>query len=152
MSPFVGSERWLEVTNYPRMEDSMRAWLITWEGSGNHNKLKNPIAAILSWRYSPERVRQLVEQIYINQTSTVDEQMIYAKNKKRNPYPAYYDTYEGANVTWQIYCGPNPYLHARLVEELCLERDENKREKLNWKESPRPKSKKLDRSLYVAAT
>ena len=58
----------------------MRAWLIKWEGSGNHPELENPVVAILSGRYSPERVRQLVEQMYINHIATVGEQIIYAKN------------------------------------------------------------------------
>jgi len=131
----------------------MRAWLVTWEGSGNHAELESPVAAILSWRYSPERVRRLVEQMYINQTSTIGEQMIYAKNKKKNPYPAYHTTTsKGAEISWQIFCGPNPYLHARFVEDLRLEEDENKRQRLSWREYPGPKSKARDKSVYVDAT
>lgn len=126
----------------------MRAWLITWEGSGSHSKLERPIAAILNCRYSPERVRRFVEQMYIYQTSTVDEQIIYAKNKKKNPYPAYYETYKGADISWQIFCGPNPYLHARLVENLHLEADENQRQ-LTWKEYTRPRAEGITRSLYL---
>ena len=78
--------------------------------------------------------------------------MVYAKNKKKNPYPAYYDTYQGANITWQIFCGPNSYLYARLVEELRLEVEENQKQKLSWKEYLRPRSKYLERNLYVDAT
>ena len=110
------------------------------------------MVAILSWRYSPERVRQLIEQMYINHTATISEQMIYAKSKRRNPYPAYYDTYRGANVTWHIFCGHNPWLHARLVEELHLEAEGNEKQKLSWIEFPRPKAEKRAASLYVRAT
>lgn len=130
----------------------MRAWLITWEGAGNHEELEKPVVAILSWRYSPERVRQLVEQLYINHTATISEQMAYAKSKRKIPYPAYYDTYKGANVTWQILCGHNPWLHAQLVEELRLEVEGSGKQKLSWIEFPRPKSEKRADSLYIVAT
>jgi glycosidase len=126
----------------------MRAWLITWEGTSNKVELKNPVVAILSWRYSPERVRRLVEQMYINHTSTISEQMNYARSKKRNPYQAYYNE----NITWQIYCGHNPHLHAQLVESLCLETDANNRQKLSWIAFPRPESKKINCSVYFSAT
>ena len=130
----------------------MRAWLVTWEGSGNHEELEKPVVVILSWRYSPERVRKLVEQMYINHTATIGKQLAFAKNKKRNPYPAYYDTYRGANVTWQIFCGHNPWLHARLVEELHLEGNDYEKQKLSWIEYPRPKAEKREASLYINAT
>ena len=74
------------------------------------------------------------------------------KIKKRNPYPAYYDTFNGANVTWQIFCGHNPWLHAQLVEDLRLEEGDNQRQRLSWVEFPRPKSEKRNASLYLAAT
>jgi hypothetical protein len=90
--------------------------------------------------------------MYINHTATISEQIVFAKSKRRNPYPAYYDTYRGANVTWQILCGHNPWLHASLIEELRLEVEADGKQKLSWIEFPRPKAEKLEASLYVSAT
>src|SRR5206468_1342768 len=42
------------------------AWLVTWEHDGDHAVPPSRIAAILSSRWSPERVRDEVELIYVN--------------------------------------------------------------------------------------
>jgi hypothetical protein len=44
----------------------MKTWLVTWKWAGNHAKVENPIAAILSFRLSGKRVREIVEQIYVD--------------------------------------------------------------------------------------
>jgi hypothetical protein len=128
----------------------MRAWLITWEWNGDHAKVDNPLVSILSSRYSPERVRLLVEQLYINDGATASEHIAYARNKKNNPYPAYYNSSSSGRHTWQIYCGHNPHLYARLVFDLKHEGIAGGKQKLTWKENPRPNSEWIALSLEIS--
>lgn len=99
----------------------MKAWLVTWEWAGDHAKVKNPIAAILNPRLSPARVREIVELIFVNESYSFSERVSYANNKKFNVYPAEYDTFKGANYLNRIYCGRNPHLFARQVDDIRVE-------------------------------
>jgi hypothetical protein len=38
------------------------------------------------------------------------------------------------HCAWEVYCGHNPYLYARLVDDLKVELDSNGKEMLIWKE------------------
>jgi hypothetical protein len=38
----------------------------------------------------------------------------------------------------EIICGHNPYLRARLVDDLTIERNDDGKEEVNWKERPKP--------------
>lgn len=126
----------------------MKAWLITWEWAGDHAKVKNPIASIMNSRISGERMREIVEQIYVNERYSLSERAAYAKNKKSNPYPAYFGTFKGVHCLWEVYCGHNPYLYARLVSDLKIEEDRNGKEVISYKE-PREwiKAYKSERSM-----
>jgi hypothetical protein len=63
----------------------MKAWLITWEWAGEHAKVDEPIAAILNPRYSPQRVRDIVELLYVNGMYSLGERASYAKGKVFKP-------------------------------------------------------------------
>jgi hypothetical protein len=117
----------------------MVAWLITWEWIGNHAKVENKIAAILNYRLSSDTVREIMEQIYINNYTSLGERVAYAKNKKNHPYPAQSDRINGVPWSGRMYCGHNPFLYARIVDDLCVNVDENREETLTWKERSRPK-------------
>lgn len=117
------------------------AWLVTWEWIGDHAKVPEDkkIAAIFNWRWSGSHVKELVEQLYISHKYTAWDKIGVAKNPKGNPYPALYGDIEG--VPWQgmIHCGDNPFLHARLVNDLCIEISDEGPDKLTWKNKPKPK-------------
>jgi hypothetical protein len=101
----------------------MKAWLITWEWAGDPDRVKKPIVSIMNSRISGERMREIVEQIYVNETYSLKARAAYAKNKKNNPYQAYFGTFKGAHCLWEVYCGHNPYLHARIVNDLKVEEE-----------------------------
>jgi hypothetical protein len=119
----------------------MKAWLITWEWSGEYAKVENPVASILNPRLSPQKVKEIVELLYVNQNYTIREKLAYSNNKKFNPYPAYYTRINGIQWLGEIFCGHNPYLFARKVEKIKVEEDENGNEVLSWKELPKPNIK-----------
>jgi hypothetical protein len=112
----------------------MKTWLITWEWAGGHAKVKKPIVSIMNSRISGWRMREIVEQIYVNERYSLSERAAYAKNKKNNPYPAYFGTFRGAECLWEVYCGHNPYLHARIVNDLKVEEDRSGKQTISYKE------------------
>jgi hypothetical protein len=102
----------------------MKAWLVTWEWCGEHAKRNEPLAAIFNPRYSSERVRELVGFIYRSTEYSLRDQAEYARNKRYNPYPAEFgQTKDGSPWGGEIICGHNPFLRARLVDDLIIERN-----------------------------
>jgi hypothetical protein len=122
----------------------MKAWLVTWEWSGDRAKRYNKVAAIFNPRFGEDRVRQLVEFIYLSAEYSLSERMGFAKDPKHNPYPAEFGSLDGVPWRGEINCGHNPYLFARLVDDLTVEADAHGNEKPSWKERGYPKGKRTD--------
>lgn len=114
------------------------AWLVTWEWIGNHAKRKDKIAAILNWRLSPERVAEIIEIIHANEFYTLAERLAIAKNKKLNPYQTGYGAIQGIPWEGRLLCGHNPFLEARLVDNLCVVKDNEGNQTLVWDEHEKP--------------
>ena len=113
----------------------VKAWLVTWEWSGNHAKRDEKVAAIFDSRLSPERVRSFVEVLYAHEMYTLSERVAwFVGNKKRNPYPAEFVRLEGVPWEGEINCGHNPHLRARLVDDLTVERGQDGKETATWKD------------------
>jgi len=114
------------------------AWLITWEWAGDHARREDRIAGILSSRLTAEQIKEIVETIYANEFYTYRERIAFAKDRKANPYPATFDDIDG--IPWQgrIRCGHNPWLEARLVDNLLVLQGANGDEELSWDERPNP--------------
>jgi len=112
-------------------------WLITWEWWNGHTK----IALALRGRLSPKRVKEIVESLYAYSQYTPSEFVRYCveKNGKDNPYPAKFADIKG--VTWEgrIYCGDNPRLYARKVDNLDIYMREDGESDIRWEERPIPK-------------
>lgn len=60
----------------------MGHWLITWEWSGDHAKVKNKIAAIINYRASHKKIAELVEFIYATKSYTLSERLNFVKDKR----------------------------------------------------------------------
>ena len=100
------------------------AWLVTWEGVGGHVKIEEQVAAILNPRRSVDRVKDIVELLYVNASHSYVERINYAKSRKNNPYPAEFGvSHNGVPWTGEVTCGHNPFLEARLVDNLRVEGD-----------------------------
>jgi len=117
----------------------VKAWLVTWEWIGDHAKSEEKVASVLDARLSGARVREFVEFLYVSQNSSTGEKIAWARNKKLNPYPARFGALDGIEWQGQIECGHNPWLFARLVDDLAMEVDAQGHEKVTWKERPRPR-------------
>ena len=130
----------------PRKPRKIKAWLVTWEWSGNHAKRDKKVAATFDSRLSPERVRAFIEVLYAYETYTLSEKITaFVDNRRRNPYPAEFLKLDGGSREGEIHCGHNPYLRARLVDDLTVERGQDGVETATWKDrySAREVRKKL---------
>lgn len=113
----------------------MAHWLVTWESAGTHAPPPRGqlIAAVYAARRSAESVAQALEVIYAYECYTPAECLSFTRAKEL-PYPATFGDINGRQWLGQITCGDNPYLFARLVDN--LKPDDN--DDLRWNERPRP--------------
>jgi hypothetical protein len=116
------------------------AWLVTRHWVADHANREVEVVVIFSPRLGGVRVREFVELIYLTSGYfTLSEQvsMMWSRHG-RTPYPARFgQTRDGDPWAGEILCGWDPYLRARLVNDLTVERDADGKEKANWKERPR---------------
>jgi hypothetical protein len=112
-----------------------KAWLVTWEPFYKREleDIQRPrVVAILKPQLSSSTIRQLLPVIFISESRlTFSEKIGYGLCK---PSP---------NHLWEefgvLYCGSKPFLMARQVDDLYVERfaETQWRQKLHWTERPR---------------
>lgn len=121
-----------------RKPSGVAAWLVTWEHSGDHAKPTERVAAVLRPRVPGRRVAEIVELLYANASYEPSERISLLRRGARNAYPARFGTLRGIPWEGEIFCGHNPWLEARLVDNLRVERDSAGAERFAWDERPRP--------------
>jgi hypothetical protein len=114
----------------------LKAWLVTWEWMGDHAKRPDKVAE--DPRLPAERVRRIVELLYHREAS-LSEKVDWRLRHNRQPYPAKFMHIEGTQWLGNIYCGDNPWLFARLVDDLEVESDGQGNEKATWKDRYKPR-------------
>jgi hypothetical protein len=116
------------------------AWLITRHWTADYPKRE--VVAILSPRIGGVRVRDLVDFLNMTKELTLGEQIsVMWPRHGRTPHPARFgQTKEGEPWAGEILCGNDPFLRARIVDDLTVERDSEGGEIVNWKERSRPSS------------
>jgi hypothetical protein len=121
-----------------------KAWLVTWEWLGDHAKRPDKVAEILDPRIRSERVRRIVELLYHREAS-LSEKVAWRLRKRHQPYPAEFTRLEGVQWMGEITCGHNPWLRARLVDDLTIKRGADGKETATWKDrhNPREVRKKI---------
>jgi hypothetical protein len=132
-----------------RSTKGIRAWLVTWEWVGDHAKPERKVAAIFNPHWSPDRVRQYVEFIYVTSHYSISERIAYAKNRSFNPYAADFMRVNGIQWQGQITCGHNPWLFARLVDNLAATGEPDDEDKVVWTKLPNPDFDKISRELKI---
>ena len=103
------------------------------------------VAAIFSPRIGGLRVRKFVE--VINVTSgyfTLSEQLSMMWPRRTQYAARLGQTKEGDPWEGEVLCGDDPYLHARRVDDLIVERDADGHERAVWKERPRESSTRMN--------
>lgn len=119
------------------MSKGISAWLITWDWGNDSAAVVDRIAAVLHPNKASRTVEGYVEFLYAVRTSTVSELIAYAKRPSNNPYRAKAESINGVTHGNRITCGANPWLYARKVKNLRVERDaETGIETIRWLEPP----------------
>ena len=112
----------------------MNAWLITWEGTSPKITDENRIIGILGSRRSDSFVAELVEFIYLRNSSSVSEMAYIANRPKKKPFPAERtQIINGVPHGERLICGHNPWIYARKVKNLKIAQDGDV-EIITWKE------------------
>ena len=114
------------------------AWLVTWESFGGHAAVpkSKKVAAILNYRNSPKKVRAFIEQLYIAHGKSSWDKLLAADSPRKIPCPAKFAQIDGISWEGKIDCGDNPWLHARMVNNLQVLIHANGREEVIWSELP----------------
>lgn len=118
-------EEFLSQTKLVRKKKS--AWLIYQTEASHHSP--SEVLCIIDSRRGVDRVSQLVEQMYMAQNYSLVEKMHFSSRPRDNPYPAKASFTERHAI---ITCGHNPWLEARVVRNLKLNRSPNGVELLEW--------------------
>ena len=116
------------------------AWLVTWEWIGDHAHVEESekIVAVLNYRWSSEKVRDLVEQLYAAFKYGPSDKAAVAHNKKTNPYCAKFGSISGVPWGGEVMCGHNPWLYARSVKNFRVKVRDDGTQQCLWEEVPRP--------------
>ena len=113
-------------------QKNVRAWLITWEG--NHGREDN-IAMLLRPETAESRVAHLTAMLYANALGTFEDRLAYIVERDpfNHPYRPWRGSPDGRELDGHFMCGANPYLYARRVEGITIEKTE-RTEMLRWRE------------------
>jgi len=102
------------------------------------------VAAILSSRLGGVRVREFVELLdLVNYTLGEQLAMRWSRHGQTMCPDKFGQTREGDPWECEVLCGNDPYLWARIVDDLAVERDPEGKEKTTWKERPRASIKRI---------
>lgn len=102
----------------------MTAWLILWEGSGEHARLENPLVDIISRHKGVLYIKEYVQRIHDLNCLTLMERAP-AQRYSRPISPGYIAQVQHGCHGITIHCGHNPFLVAKPVRNLVITYDSN---------------------------
>ena len=115
----------------------MNAWLLTWEGTEPETIFDNDnkIVTILSGRTPSESVELIVYVLYTRCLWTAGDISYFANRRKERENQLYKPIC--ANLRGGFYYGSNPWIYARRVTDLVIEKNEEEGlEHISWSELP----------------
>ncbi|MFA6093057.1 MAG: hypothetical protein WCU88_07070 [Elusimicrobiota bacterium] len=115
------------------------AWVVTWEGVSDNQRVEQPLVTFFNPHWSGKRVQDAVELLYAAMRLLPDEKLSFAIKPSTNPYRATFGDIDGVRWLGHIHCGDHPWLSARIVDDIRTERDTEGKETVVWNERPRPK-------------
>jgi hypothetical protein len=117
----------------------IKAWVVQWEWATEVARVEKPLIAVLPGRTNHKWVAKFVELVYAGAMYEPDELVAWTANPRANPYRAQFPrrlpSPDGhGNVTWPVavVCGHNPYVAAKLVENLRAVPAEDGTSTLQW--------------------
>jgi hypothetical protein len=118
------------------------AWLIRRRFLHDHASRPDEIVAILSGRLGGDRIREFVELSHFTRNYSLAEQasMLWPRPGGLQSRARFGETQEGDPWEGEVYTWGDPYLLARRVDQLVVDRDEDGKETVTWKDRPRESS------------
>jgi hypothetical protein len=119
-----------------RKPKKRNAWLITWESSRDDyfKDLDRPrVVAILKPQLNPSTIKRILPILFTSESHlTFGEKISYSFSRRNSGWLR-------SDFNCVIYCGNNPWLQARIVKELWVERypETAWRQTLHWTEHTR---------------
>ena len=112
----------------------MKAWLLTWEGTyGPALVADKKIVAIISSSRSSNVIEDMVDILYSRSVDSAYD-MAFLANKRGERKSEYKHSYSQPH---RLFYGRNPCIYARIVSDLKVERDEDRKiECVRWIEPP----------------
>jgi hypothetical protein len=65
-----------------KRESLRSAWLVTWEWSGDHARVEDPVVALFNRPWDGKAVRLIVEQLYSALKYSISDKFAVARNRK----------------------------------------------------------------------
>jgi hypothetical protein len=103
---------------------------------GGDGRPEDNIAMLMQPATAEGRVMDMMALLYANACGTPSERLAYAAHRDRtiHPYRAWLASRNRREREGHFICGGNPYLYARLVEQVTVESTETGTELLHWRE------------------
>lgn len=113
--------------------NDMVAWLITWEWDNPQNEVENRIVSILNYRRSPPQIRKYLEFLWVHHSRSLYGVASWAAHRSSPPairgdiveekFEGPYGTIESRTEqsSWDLEIGTDPYLRARVVDDLRVD-------------------------------
>lgn len=113
-----------------------KGWVIFWEAAGGHKHVneEEKVVAILSCRFSGERIRFMVQQFYTSLCASHSEKISFINNPEFNPFRANFGHRGRIPCQDIVRAGHNPFLVARLVQNIRVLDLGDGKEKVEWEE------------------
>jgi hypothetical protein len=120
------------INNRTIRRKNVRAWLITWEG--DHGREDN-IAMLLHPETAESRVAHLLGLLSANTLGTLEDRLAYVMERDPidHPHRPRRGGPDGRERDGHFTCGANPYLYARRVEAITIEKTDGG-ETIRWRE------------------
>lgn len=111
----------------------MKAWLITWEGTGVTDEHK--LVGMYSFRRGDAFICELIEFLYLSHYANASQMSWLTNRPSQKTYKARGVFVNNVPVAGRVTCGRDPCIYARLVSELdCLTDEARDMEILTWRE------------------
>jgi hypothetical protein len=111
-----------------------RAWLITWEHEPSEVPIEERIISIRSSKVIEAKIKEFIEHFYMAKFFPLASKFQFSsssrKMRQNNPYRAKFLYQRCRGI---MFCGDNPRVVARIVEDLTIF-SENGKDKIRWKE------------------
>ena len=113
------------------VKQKKKAWVIYWEYSNNESPISQRIISIRDSRVNNQRIVEFIEYHYMATQYSLLAMTHFSTRPKDNPYKA---VYPFSKIGWKLYCGNEHKIHARIVKNLVILKNNYEEDEVYWEE------------------